>query len=161
MGNHSSSSTPPPPSPAVAKVMAPVCDTTCQKDKEIAQTQAAWQKISSDPTADPSARQAAYQAYMVALHGQAWVFQQQQAKEAKLVSENTVDNSRLSNIQQRITGLNTDIAALEAESSTLDGSIEKLNEEMQVLHAKILLGQQYARQLRRVLDLSSRSGANP
>jgi chromosome segregation ATPase len=137
-----------------------VCDTACQKEKAIEQTQAAWQKISSDPTADPEARRQAYQAYMTALHGPAWLFQHQQTKkEAKLVAEANVDAGKLENLQAQAAKLNADIAALDATDAGLDASIEQVSGALAEAAGEIVRGQEQARTLERVLQL--RDGLGP
>jgi hypothetical protein len=162
MGNKSSApahtNTTPTPSPAAAaaaKVIEPVCDTECQKQKKIQQTMAEWQKVSSDPTADPELRRKAYEAYMEALHGPAWKVQQEQAKQSKLLAEDKVETQRLERINKKVNELTTQLLQLEKESKMLDQQIEETNEATHRIEGEIRKGQQYARQLNRAIELRS------
>ena len=116
------------------------CDSECQKQNRIARTQADYQRISSDPNADPLQRQNAYEAYMSALHGPAWKLEQQTKQRATDENKRMIDPSNESNLSGNYEQIIAEVAKLEEQEEVYDTAIEKLNKHIEHLSAEINKG---------------------
>lgn len=144
MGNEASST--------ASAAVADQCGVDCRKEKKLQQTEAAYQALSSDPNADPVARQQAFEAYMQALHGPSWKFQQGKAEQATAANKAgmlTGQYDDLEELQQRG-------ASLEQLLDDIEDAIQKTSDKIRDTNAELAKGHQYIVTMRRAIELKGR-----
>jgi hypothetical protein len=134
------------------------CDSDCQKQNRIANTQAEYQRLSSDPNADPVQRQKAYESYMTALHGPAWKLQKDAKERATEENKRMIDPSNEANLSGNYEQIIAEVAKLEEQEETYDIAIEKMNKYIAELDADINKGRVYINTLRRAVQLKAQLG---
>lgn len=134
------------------------CNSDCQKQNRIANTQAEYQRISSDPNANPLQRQQAYEAYMSALHGPAWKLQEQTKQRATEENKKIIDPSSETNLSGNYERIAGEIAKLEEQEEIYDKAIEKMNAHIDYLNAEINKGRVYTNTVRRAVQLKTTIG---